>query len=165
MLPPYFENIRNALIRSGHPPAEAYEITWGAIRRWAHGGGKVHPEVVAAAQAALASLKVKAGIAHSSHANEAGDAMTFNDDPSGARRFLDLAFAEALAERVPPGRPEGGRFAPVAAQLGRYDTPDQTARAVNAMERPQRAAVRSSTLPPPGMSWTDMDRLAVAVTE
>jgi len=122
----------------------------------------VHPEVVAAAQAALADLKVKAGIAHA-HANEAGDAMTLNDDPSG-RRFLDLAFAEALAERVPPGRPEGGRFAPVAAQLGRYDTPAQTARAVNAMERPQRAAVRATTLPPPGMTWTDLDRLAVEVT-
>jgi len=99
------------------------------------------------------------------HANEAGDAMTFNDDPSGARRFLDLAFTEALAERVPPGRPEGGRFAPVAAQLGRYDTPDQTARAVNAMDAAQRAAVRAATLPPPGMTWTDLDRLAIAVTE
>ena len=82
----------------------------------------------------------------------------------GEGRFLDLAFAEALAERVPPGRPEGGRFAPVAAQLGRYDTPAQTARAVNAMERPQRAAVRATTLPPPGMTWTDLDRLAVEVT-
>jgi hypothetical protein len=71
MLPPYFENIRNALERSGHTPGDAYRITWGAIRRWAHGGGKVHPEVVAAAQAALADLKAKAAIAHS-HANEDG---------------------------------------------------------------------------------------------
>ena len=82
----------------------------------------------------------------------------------GDGRFLELAFTEALAERVPPGRPEGGRFVPAEPALGRYDTPDQTARAVNAMERPQRAAVRSTTLPPPGFTWSDMDRLAVAVT-
>lgn len=79
-------------------------------------------------------------------------------------RFLDLAFTEALAERVPPGRPEGGRFTPAIPALGRYDTPAQTARAVNALERPQRAAVRATTMVPPGMTWTDMDRLAIAVT-
>lgn len=68
-LPPYFQNIRNALIRDGHTPADAYRITWGAIRRWAAGGGNVHPEVRAAAVRALAGLKAKAAIAHA-HAND-----------------------------------------------------------------------------------------------
>jgi len=76
--------------------------------------------------------------------------------------FLELAFAEALAERVPPGVPEGGQFAAAAVRLTRHDTPEMAARAVNAMERPQRAAVRASTLPPPGYEWSDADRLAVA---
>jgi hypothetical protein len=325
-LPPYFENIRNALIRSGHTPAAAYRITWGAIRRWAHGGGKVHPEVVAAAQAALADLAAKSARAHA-HANEDGAAMSLAwngtdgidlaavelgsyiaphmpaGSPAGGQfgttsggkgtpaqqhaahdahmahlqhlvatgkatpaqraelarllagkpagylsspafkkalaavkasavapkakkaakpkaarkprasakprvnktkgtvtatvngkkvtmslhqwhalhaahqkktaakatklaggdgRFLELAFTEALAERVPPGRAEGGQFAPVAAQLSRHDTPDQAARVINAMEPVQRAVVRASTLPPPGFSWGSNDRLTVA---
>lgn len=322
-LPPYFENIRNALIRGGHTPADAYRITWGAIRRWAHGGGKVHPEVVAAAQAALADLAAKSARAHA-HANEDGAAMTLTwngtdginlasvelgsyiaphvpaGSPKGGQfgttsggsgkgtpaqqhaahdahmahlqhlvdtgqatpaqraelagllagkpagylsspafkqalaavkasavapkakkakkakkvakpkvnktkgtvtatirgkkvtmtehqwhvlhaahqkkvaaakatklaggdgRFLELAFAEVLAERVPPGRREGGRFAPVAVQLSRHDTPDQAAKVINAMEPVQRAVVRASTLPPPGFEWQSGDRLTVA---
>jgi hypothetical protein len=77
-------------------------------------------------------------------------------------RFLELAFAEVLAERVPPGRSEGGQFAPIEAQLGRYDTPDQAARAINAMEAVQRAVVRASILPPPGFEWQAGDRLTAA---
>jgi hypothetical protein len=340
-LPPYFQHVRDALIRSGHPPAEAYEITWGAIRRWAHGGGSAHPEVVAAAKAALADLKAKAAVAHS-HSNEAGGAMalTWNgqavdlasidlggylpphvpagsptggefgttagspkaakpgktpvspkakaaaqvkaaatakkaalhaqakklrtqaaaitaqiaginatialqvkataaakaaaaakpsvtakaaaavkkaattsaaaakaktaatkakkptlaqnratvtglhsrvhsllsqaakldaqanaiklSNDAGSSPFLDLAFAEVLADRVPPGKPEGGQFTPAVAQFTRHDTPAMAARAVNAMGPEQRAMVRASTLPPPGFAWAQGDRLAEA---
>jgi hypothetical protein len=81
---------------------------------------------------------------------------------NGGGRFLELAFAEALAERVPPGRSEGGQFAPVAAQLSRHDTPAQAARVINAMEPVQRAVVRASTLPPPGFTWRQDDRLTMA---
>jgi hypothetical protein len=96
-LPPYFQNVRNALIRDGHSPADAYRLTWGAIRRWARGGGKVHPEVVAAAQAALADLAAKSARAHA-HAN---------DSPA-----LEMAgmFSEQLHPRVPAGHQGGGRF-------------------------------------------------------
>lgn len=104
-LPPYFQNVRNALIRSGHTEADAYRITWGAIRRWARGGGKAHPEVVAAAQSALADLKAKSAIAHA-HANDA---------PA-----LELAGAwnEALHPRVGAGATAGGQFAKGQQQGG-----------------------------------------------
>jgi hypothetical protein len=81
-----------------------------------------------------------------------------NDEDSSP--FLDLAFAEALADRVPPGRPEGGQFTPAVVQLTRHDTPAMAARAVNAMGPEQRAMVRASTLPPPGFQWQANDRLA-----
>jgi hypothetical protein len=332
-LPPYFQHVRDALIRSGHTPADAYRITWGAIRRWAAGGGKAHPEVVAAARAALADLKAKAAVAHS-HANEAGGGMTLtwnghgidlasvdlggylpphvpagsaaggqfgstsggpaaapaasakakaaaqarknalhaqasklraqaaalnaqitainatiaaqvkataaakakaaapsvtakaaaavkkaattsaaatkaktaaakapaakkatlaqnratvaglhskvhallsqasaldkqanaiklSSDDSGGR-FLDLAFTEALAGRVPPGRRQGGQFTPAVVQLTRHDTPAMAARAVNAMGPEQRAMVRATVMAPPGFEWQSNDRLAEA---
>lgn len=66
--PPYFQQVRNALIRSGHSTATASQITWGAIRRWARGGGNVHPEVRAAARSALASIAGKEARAHAQHA-------------------------------------------------------------------------------------------------
>ncbi len=67
-LPPYFQNIRNALQRAGHSDESAYRITWGAIRRWASGSGNVHPEVRAAARKALAQLSEKQAEAHA-HSN------------------------------------------------------------------------------------------------
>jgi hypothetical protein len=106
-LPPYFQNIRNALIRSGHSPADAYRITWGAIRRWAAGGGKVHPEVRAAAAKALADLAAKSAVAHSQHAN---------DGPA-----IDLAgmFTESLHPRAAGGKFGDKGGSPVAAARAR----------------------------------------------
>ena len=52
--PAYLQGVRNALIRAGHSVAEAHELAIGALRRWASGGGNVHPEVRQAARAALA---------------------------------------------------------------------------------------------------------------
>jgi hypothetical protein len=105
-LPPYFQNVRNALLRSGHTPADAYRITWGAIRRWARGGGKAHPEVVAAAQSALADLKAKSAIAHA-HANDGGAVVE-----------LAGAWNEALHPRVGAGATAGGQFAKGQQQGG-----------------------------------------------
>jgi hypothetical protein len=65
---PYMQNIVKALIRKGHPPGEAYKIAWGSMRRWAKGGGNVHPEVRAAAAGGLALEKVAQARAHA-HAN------------------------------------------------------------------------------------------------
>jgi hypothetical protein len=330
------------LIRSGHTTADAYRITWGAIRRWAHGGGKAHPEVVAAAQAALADLAAKSAIAHA-HANGGGMAIDLggylpphvpSGSPNGgqfgttsggasapapaaagkataapakvkaavkpvsalpgsvaalARKtalhaqagklraqataidkqvagintviaaqvkataaaakkagpsatakakaaiakaapktaaaktavkkrslaqnrsavktltararslrsqagaldaqanaiklsgggeaFLDLAVADAItvpgpearrlvappAERVAPGVREGGQYAPRPVQFTSHDTPEQAAAVINGMGPQQRAAVRATTLPPPGFHWGPSNRLAVAV--
>ena len=81
---------------------------------------------------------------------------------SGDGRFLEMAFSEALAERVPAGKPDGGRFAHPDPVLTRHDTPAQRAKAVNALGDRQRAAVRATTLPPPGFEWGRGDRLATA---
>lgn len=75
---------------------------------------------------------------------------------------LELAFREVLTERIPPGKPEGGQFAARPPRLTRYDTPAQAAEVINGMERAQRASVRAAVLAPPGFSWADGDRLAVA---
>jgi len=76
--PPYFQNVRNALIRSGHSVAEASQITWGAIRHWARAkktageyGKGVHPEVVEAARAALAGIAKDQARAHAQRASHA----------------------------------------------------------------------------------------------
>lgn len=124
-LPPYFQNVRNALERSGHTPAEAYRLTWGAIRRWARAGGKVHPEVVAAAQAALADLAAKATAAHS-HANESGGAMTLTWNGTEG---IDLASVElggfnpALHPHVAAGSSAGGQWGTTAGNPVAGKTP------------------------------------------
>lgn len=72
--PPYFQNVRNALIQNGHSVAEASQITWAAIRRWARGQktggekGNIHPEVRAAARAALAGIAKDQARAHAQRA-------------------------------------------------------------------------------------------------
>lgn len=63
-MPPYFQQVRNALIRNGRSVAGASAITWGAMRKWAAGGGNVHPEVRKAAAKTLAMLSAKEAVAH-----------------------------------------------------------------------------------------------------
>lgn len=53
-LPPYIQNIAHALMRNGMGESQAIATALNATRRWASGKGKVHPEVIAASQAALA---------------------------------------------------------------------------------------------------------------
>ena len=55
--PAYLQNVRNALMRAGHSEAEAHQLAIGALRRWASGEGKVHPEVRQAARDALAAYE------------------------------------------------------------------------------------------------------------
>lgn len=60
-LPAYIQNIAHALQRDGHAESEAIQIAIGTVKRWAAGGGKVTPEVQAAAAGALAEWeKLKA---------------------------------------------------------------------------------------------------------
>lgn len=60
-LPAYIQNIVHAMIRDGHDESEAIQLAIGAVKRWAEGGGKVTPEVRAAAAGAVAEWeKLKA---------------------------------------------------------------------------------------------------------
>jgi hypothetical protein len=53
-LPPYIQNIRNALMREGHSEDEAHALAVAAVERWADGGGDVTDEVRQASQQAVA---------------------------------------------------------------------------------------------------------------
>ncbi len=97
MLDPYIENIARALMRNGHSESNAIQLAIAAVKRWARGGGKVSPEVRAAAAKAVAAWEAAKAAAHS-HANdaEAVELGTFNS---------------ALHPHVASG-PAGGQFAP-----------------------------------------------------
>jgi hypothetical protein len=114
-------------------------------------------------------------VAHVAHVNAVAAQAKTAKLASDGGRFLDLAVAAAIAvdpaarrqvmppaERVAPGVPEGGQYASRPAQFGRHDTPERTAAVINGMGPQQRAAVRASTLPPPGFEWRPGDRLAAA---
>jgi hypothetical protein len=51
-LPPYIQNIRNALMREGHPEDEAHALAVAAVERWKDGGDNVTDEVRQASQQA-----------------------------------------------------------------------------------------------------------------
>ena len=53
-LPAYVQNIAKGVMKSGKTESQAIQIAIGTIKRWARGGGKVSPEVRAAAAKALA---------------------------------------------------------------------------------------------------------------
>lgn len=61
----YFEQIVKALMeKRGMDKGRASAIAYGALRKWAKGGGHVHPEVRGAAAGALAEEASKHGHAH-----------------------------------------------------------------------------------------------------
>jgi hypothetical protein len=163
-LDPYIQNVAHALLRSGTAKtrSQAIRMAYGLVQNWSQGrtgGGKghVHPDVQAAAAKAIAHMDALRAAAHA-HANEDGAAMTLTWNGVEGIEFG----ASMPAERVPPGRREGGQFVPAEPHLGRYDTPGQAARAINAMGAAERAVVRASTLPPPGFDWQAGDRLTAA---
>ena len=90
---PYLQNIVKALIRKGHPPGEAYAIAWGSLRRWSKGGGKVRPEVRAAAAGSLGLEKAAEAVGHA-------HAVTWDD----------LALVIDLAYNPDQQRAAGGKF-------------------------------------------------------
>lgn len=140
--PPYFQNVRNALIRNGHSVAEASQITWGAIRHWARAkktsgeyGKGVHPEVIAAAREALAGIAKDSARAHAqsaarraahAHANVA-DRLILREfarscrvieladpyhDPAG--KFTS-AGNQGSAAAKPPGKPQPSKNPPTVS--------------------------------------------------
>jgi hypothetical protein len=68
----YFEQVVKGLMtKRGMGKGQASAIAWGVLRKWAHGGGGVHPEVAAAASRALAQEAAASAKAHA-HANDSG---------------------------------------------------------------------------------------------
>jgi hypothetical protein len=63
--PPGFQHLRNELIDKGHTVADASRIAYGALRRWARGGGNVKPSTRAKAQKVLAQLHASPVSRHS----------------------------------------------------------------------------------------------------
>jgi hypothetical protein len=119
-LPDYVENVARGIMQGGMADKSmAIATAIAACKRWAAGGGKVTPEVRAAAAKAIAeweALKAAApGTPSHQHAN---------DLPA-----LDLAgtFTEQLHPRVPAGQGGGGRFGskggPLTAKARARNTP------------------------------------------
>lgn len=52
-LPAYIQSIAHALIRTGMDESQAIATAIAAVKRWASGGGNVHPEVRQAASSAV----------------------------------------------------------------------------------------------------------------
>lgn len=108
-LPAYIQNVARGLIENGHDRSEAIEIAIGTVRRWARGGGHVHPEVVAASQKAIAEWEaLKASHGHVGKGSGVGiDADTglygspmLDDDDELEERAKFTRFAKArLRER------------------------------------------------------------------
>lgn len=99
-LDPYIQNVAHALLRTGRAKDEsqAIQMAIGVIQRWARGGGKVHPEVRAAAAKALAAWEAARAAAHA-HAN--GDGVN----------TVELGWDAAAHPRVAAGSTTGGQFA------------------------------------------------------
>lgn len=95
----YLQNIVKALIRSGHPPGQAYAIAYGALRRWRNGKGKVHPEVRAAAAKALGEEKAAAARAKGYTAPSIS-ALELSGTSAGAAKH----------QRGAAGTSQGGQF-------------------------------------------------------
>lgn len=101
-LPNYIENVAKGLMESGHDRSSAIAIAIGTCKRWAAGGGKVTPEVRAAAAKAIAEWEALKARAHAT-AHPSGDPMVSS---------LALAlFDPAKHPRGPKGASNGGKFA------------------------------------------------------
>lgn len=106
---PYLQQIVKALIeKRGMPPAKAYAIAWGALRKWSHEGGKVHPEVSAAAGKALGQEAAASAKAHA-------HAVTWEDHLRAVELATVLEFFNPAQTRVAAGSATGGQFAPAGA--------------------------------------------------
>ena len=63
-LPNYIQQVAKGIMKSGKSESEAISAAIGICKRWAAGGGGVHPEVKAAAAAAIAEWERKKAQSH-----------------------------------------------------------------------------------------------------
>jgi hypothetical protein len=97
----YLQQIVKALIeKRGMPPGKAYAIAYGALRKWAKGGGKVHGEVTAAAAGALAGEKAKVH----------GHAVTWAEVAAVLEMATVVELFNPAEARVPVGSATAGQF-------------------------------------------------------
>jgi hypothetical protein len=101
----YFEQVRNGLMKRGMPEGKASAITWSTLRRWAAGGGKVHPEVQDAARKALAEEEAKAAQAKA-HAHS----VTWADLDAVLEFATVVELFNPAEARVPVGSATAGQF-------------------------------------------------------
>lgn len=99
---PYYQQVVKALRGRGMDKGRASAVAYGALRKWAAGGGNVHPEVQAAAVTALAGEKAIGAAAKAVH----GHANSWDEV---ADRVTELA-ASPAQPRVPAGQAGGGQF-------------------------------------------------------
>lgn len=85
-LPAYIQNLARGIMKSGKTRTEAIQIAIGTAKRWAAGGGNVHPEVRAAAAKAIAQWEAEKAAAHGGSSKTTK--MSHDD-----RLVLDLASA------------------------------------------------------------------------
>jgi hypothetical protein len=106
----YLQQIVKALIeKRGMKPGKAYAVARGAIRRWSSGGGKVHPEVRAAAAAAEGGELAKQARAKAVHGHTA-------DSWAGVVELVGTAAGAASDPRAANGTfGAGGSSAPAPA--------------------------------------------------
>jgi hypothetical protein len=113
---PYFQQVVKALIeKRGMPPEKAYPIAWAALRKWMRGGGKVHPEVRAAAAGGLAMEKAAEARAHAHTADPWSvidlavemAATTQGGQGQGQKQGNQSWQSQ---QRVPKGQAGGGQF-------------------------------------------------------
>lgn len=101
----YLENIVHALMtKRGFDKGKATAIARGAIRKWMRGGGKVHPEVRAAAAGAEAEEVAAQARAHA-HANDAGrEILLFNPNHDATGKFSTAQNAQQAKGKQGKGK-------------------------------------------------------------
>lgn len=67
-LPNYIQNVAKGIMKSGKSESEAIASAIAICKRWAAGGGGVHPEVRAAAAKAIAEWEAKKAASHAKSA-------------------------------------------------------------------------------------------------
>lgn len=123
----YFQQVRNGLMKRGMDEAKASQMTWGILRRWARGGGNVHPEVQAAAAKAIAEEEAKAKMAHSHTAGRPGRVIElFNPaEPRGPHgEWVSMGRVAAHAFRYKGGQGGIGHVAAIHKLADYYNPPD-----------------------------------------
>jgi hypothetical protein len=95
-LPAYIQNLARGIMKSGKTRTEAIQIAIGTAKRWAAGGGNVHPEVRAAAAKAIAEWEAEKAAAHG------GSSKTTKTSNVHAR-VVEMAGVFELASAPDPG--------------------------------------------------------------